>query len=428
MKSGRSIQDVSREILRQQEAKADYLVATDRLHMDTWGDSPVIRVLDREGIDQIEPLEIQQTAHQQIGTYLDIPSKYYDRMLQRDPALLSYNVNRWFQKEPEQKLLRTMDGKARAFLSNRYRRIDNLDIARVVLPIIGEMEGARFESCEITDDRMYLKVVNPRLQAEVVPGDVVQAGIMISNSETGLGAVNIQPLIYRLVCSNGMVVNEAGTRRAHIGRVNTTDVNFALYSQQTLDAEDRAFVLKIQDTVRAAVDEARFSTVLERMRESKQAQLNTQDLPGLVKLAGSSFGILEEEGKGVLQHLIEDGDFTLYGLANAVTRFSQDVESYSRLFDTTTRRLIMQYTDNEAALIGGLISNYFLRPAVSAALKDSYTRVLEHLRTGRVSAADLKQVQKALAFLTPTCQMSREAQRDLMGASLKTTALLSSCR
>ena len=312
MKSGRSIQDVSREILRQQEAKADYLVATDRLHMDTYGDSPVIRVLDREGIDQIEPLEIQQTAHQQIGTYLDIPSKYYDRMLQRDPALLSYNVNRWFQKEPEQKLLR------------------NLDIARVVLPIIGEMEGAHFESCEITDDRMYLKVVNPRLQAEVVPGDIVQAGIMISNSETGLGAVNIQPLIYRLVCSNGMVVNEAGTRRAHIGRVNTTDVNFALYSQQTLDAEDRAFVLKIQDTVRAAVDEARFSTVLGRMRESKQAQLNTQDLPGLVKLAGSSFGILEEEGKGVLQHLIEDGDFTLYGLANAVTRFSQDVESYDR--------------------------------------------------------------------------------------------------
>ncbi len=42
--------------------------------------------------------------------------------------------------------------------------------------------------------------------------------------------------------------------------MNTTDVNFALYSQQTLDAEDRAFVLKIQDTVRAAVDEARFST------------------------------------------------------------------------------------------------------------------------------------------------------------------------
>ena len=39
----------------------------------------------------------------------------------------------------------------------------------------------------------------------------------------------------------------------------------------------------------------------------------------------------------------------------------------------------MQYTDNEAALIGGLISNYFLRPAVSAALKDSYTLSLIHI-------------------------------------------------
>ena len=68
----------------------------------------------------------------------------------------------------------------------------------------------------------------------------------------------------------------------------------------------------------------------------------------------------------------------------------------------------MQYTDNEAALIGGLISTYFLRPAVSAALKDSYTRVLEHLHTGHLSAGDLQQIQK-------------------MGVNLKTTALLRSC-
>ena len=31
----------------------------------------------------------------------------------------------------------------------------------------------------------------------------------------------------------------------------------------------------------------------------------------------------------------------------------------------------MQYTDNEAALIGGLISTYFFQSAVSASLKDA---------------------------------------------------------
>ena len=158
----------------------------------------------------------------------------------------------------------------------------------------------------------------------------MQAGVVISNSETGLGAVSIQPLIYRLVCSNGMVVNEARTRRTHIGRANTADENFFLYSQETLAADDKAFVLKIRDTVRAAVDEARFAQVLGKMRESTQMHLNTADLPGVVKLASSSFGITEAESGGILQRLIKDADYTVYGLANAVTRHSQDVESYDR--------------------------------------------------------------------------------------------------
>jgi hypothetical protein len=177
---------------------------------------------------------------------------------------------------------------------------------------------------------MYIKVVNPRLQAEVVPGDIVQAGVIISNSETGLGAVCIQPLVYRLVCSNGMVVNDARTRRHHVGRIVSSDEDFSLYSQATLAADDKALIMKVQDTVRAAVDEAKFAKIVDKMKEGAEARLNTKDLPTLVKLTGSNFGITEAEGQGVLQHLIEGGDFTLYGLANAVTRFSQDVESYDR--------------------------------------------------------------------------------------------------
>ena len=61
-------------------------------------------------------------------------------------------------------------------MSNRYRRIDNIDIAGVTLPILGGLPDIRFESCQITESRMYIKAVNPRLQAEVSPGDIVQAG------------------------------------------------------------------------------------------------------------------------------------------------------------------------------------------------------------------------------------------------------------
>ncbi|MCI9169328.1 MAG: DUF932 domain-containing protein [Lawsonibacter sp.] len=329
MKQGMTIQQAAAEIMRQSQAKADYLVNTENLHMETCDGVPTLRLLDGE-IDRIEPLDILPTAHRQMGDYLGIPRKYYDRMLQENIGLLAHNVNTWLHRGPEQRMIRTIDGRARAFLSNRYRRIDNIDIAQMTLPIIQEIPDAIYESCNLSDDYMFIKVVNPKLTAEVVPGDIVQAGVVISNSETGQGAVCVQPLIYRLVCSNGMTVNEARTRRNHIGRVSSADENLLIYSKETLEADDKAFTMKVQDTVRAAVDEAWFARIVDTLRDSTDKKLNTADIPSVVKLASSSFGITEAESNGVFQHLIQDADYTLYGLANAVTRYSQDVESYDR--------------------------------------------------------------------------------------------------
>ena len=227
-------------------------------------------------------------------------------------------------------MVRTLDGTARAFLSERYRRIDNYEIAEAVLPIISDIKDARVESCEVTDERMYIKVVNPRLETEVVPGDVVQSGILITNSEVGMGSMAVQPLVYRLVCSNGMVVNDAATRRYHIGRGNEAGEDYSLYSTATLAADDRALMLKVQDTVKAAVDQVRFEKVVEMMRAAKGAKITTNDIPQMVELTSADYGMTKRESSGILDHLIRGGDFTLYGLANAVTRTAQDVESYDR--------------------------------------------------------------------------------------------------
>lgn len=204
MKSGLTIVEMAQQIDRQSKLKQDYLLDTRRLQVEPFGSQLYLHTFDDHNDPLVEPLEINQIAHRQIGTHLKIPAAYYDRMLSDYPELLAENVNSWFQREPAQRMVRTLDGTVRAFLSNRYRRIDNLDIAEIVLPVIQQMEDAYFESCQITDSRMYIKVVNKRLEAEVVPGDIVQSGVIISNSEVGLGSVNIQPLVYRLVCSNGI--------------------------------------------------------------------------------------------------------------------------------------------------------------------------------------------------------------------------------
>ena len=329
MKFGRTLTELAMELERQRTAKHDYLLDTRNIHVDC--DNAISQMtLRNENTGESVVLNINEITHNQMGTYLGIPAKYYDKMRGENPELLAENINSWFNKQPKTRMVRSLDGTARAFLSDRYRRIDNFEIAQTVLPIIGEMPDAKIESCEVTDERMYIKVVNPRLTTEVVPGDIVQSGLMITNSEVGLGSMTIQPLVYRLVCSNGMVVNDAKTRKYHVGRGNEAYEDFSLYSDETLIANDKALLLKVRDTVKAVVDQTRFEKVVEMMRQAKGAKITTANIPAMVELAASDFGYSKQEGQGILDYLIRGGDLSLYGFANATTRYAQDVKSYDR--------------------------------------------------------------------------------------------------
>ncbi|NMD01849.1 MAG: DUF945 domain-containing protein, partial [Bacteroidales bacterium] len=168
------------------------------------------------------------------------------------------------------------------------------------------------------------------ITAEISKGDVVQAGIIITNSEVGLGSVSVRPLIFRLVCLNGMIAEDGSVRKYHVGRANEADDNFNIYRDETIEADDRAFLMKIEDAVNAAVNQARFTSIVERLRESKEAKIDPPAVPRVVELTSKEYGITQKESEGILGHLIAGGDLSLYGLANAVTRHAHDVDSYDR--------------------------------------------------------------------------------------------------
>ena len=332
MKTGRSLQELAIELDRQQAAKKDFIVDQGALSVTAADGGISLNVgSSAGGVLNLSQYSVNEIAHRQIGQHLKIPTSYYDRMRSEDPELLTQNINGWFSRTPTTKrMLRTLDGTARAFLSDRYRRIDNFEVAQTVLPIIGGMEGANIESCELTDSRMYIKVVNPRVTAEIKKGDVVQSGIVITNSEVGMGSVSVSPLIFRLVCSNGMIARDAAVRKYHVGRANEGSEDYSIYRDETIEADDRAFLMKLEDSVRAAVDQARFAAIVDKMREATEVKMEANMVPQVVELTAKEYGINEAEGKGILGHLIAGGDLSLYGLANAVTRQAQDVESYDR--------------------------------------------------------------------------------------------------
>jgi hypothetical protein len=147
MKQGRSIMELAAEIDRQSHAKKDYVADTRKLEMETVfqpGGNPTTALKIVNGEDTRMP--IGQTAHRQIAERVQIPAKYYDRMMVEAPGLLVENVNHWFKNSPDRRLIRTLDGRARAFLSDRYQRIDNNHIAEAVLPVLSETKDIKIVS------------------------------------------------------------------------------------------------------------------------------------------------------------------------------------------------------------------------------------------------------------------------------------------
>lgn len=329
MKTGRPLNEVMMELNRQNQRKKDYIGSAQALRL--FEDGQTFEIGSMSGAQQFGTTRL---FHRQVASALGIPAKYYDIMQSQKPELLAQNVNAWLSDRENSYMIRTMDyggGRvARALLSDRYRRIDNMEIASAVLPLFAGSDQYEVVSSEVTEDRMYLKILSRRLEMEVVPGDYVQAGVVISNSEVGLGSVNVQPLVYRLVCTNGMIVNDMGERKNHVGRAaKAVEDSFHIYSDETMEAEDKAFLLKLRDVTMAAIEEGRFAQVVGKLKESAGIPI-TGKVTEVVELTGKTYGFNTDEQDSILQYLIAGGDLSQYGLSNAITRASQDVESYDR--------------------------------------------------------------------------------------------------
>lgn len=125
-----------------------------------------------------------------------------------------------------------------------------------------------------------------------------------------MGSVSVKPLIYRLVCTNGMVA-DVGVGKRHVGRINeSVDGDFGIFRDETIEADDRAFLMKIEDTVRAAVDEARFNALVQKLRDAKEAPILPAAAPKVVELAAKEFNLRQNESEGILGHLIAGGDLS----------------------------------------------------------------------------------------------------------------------
>jgi len=121
-----------------------------------------------------------------------------------------------------------------------------------------------------------------------------------------------------------------GMKKYHVGRIAGEGRDAQqFFKDDTLKADDRAFLLKLRDTIKATTDEVVFNSLVEKMREAGERRIEG-DPVAAVEVVQKKIGLGDGERSSVLTHLIQGGDLSQYGMANAVTRMSQDVENYDR--------------------------------------------------------------------------------------------------
>lgn len=339
------IHSLAAELQRQLATKRDLIADTRRVSFAEYdagwarGEGPAEPV--RSGLslqvdlpDRVKAYTVTDHAHDQIGGHLGIHAKLYDRLLGNHPDLLANLANGLFSREPTEQMIRTMDGKARAFLSNKYRPRDNWDLLdKAILPALEAHPGlVEFKRCDLTDTKLYVKIVLPEFERPITPnvGDVIRGGLIVQNSEVGAGALVIAPYTDELACRNGMVHTRLGQRRIHVGkRIDASEEAFEFYSDETVRLDDEAFFAKCRDTVRAVLNETVFDAIVSKIHELREIVVADAP-PKAVEVLAGRHDFNEAETGSILRALTEGGDLSALGYVRAITTTARDLADPDR--------------------------------------------------------------------------------------------------
>jgi hypothetical protein len=278
---------------------------------------------------------------QGVADKLGISSAYLRRTREERAELYDANVNGWLEGDGRKFLVRCLRGDygtgvARAFLSDGYKFIDNLDVLMAVLDGVRQ-SGApvRVDGCDLTERRMYVRVVceqvrvlapallagyrSPFTGALGADNPVVFAGFVLTNSETGYGAFGLTPRVVAQVCGNGMTITRDAMRVVHLGE--RLDQGVVSWSDNTLDKTLALITAKTTDAVASFLDPDYVERTVRGME--KDAGRPVTDPESAVRTVSQRLRFTDAQQKDILNHFIRGGDVTAGGVMHAVTSVAQ---------------------------------------------------------------------------------------------------------
>lgn len=367
--SGRgTLLDLSKELQRQLATKKDYVADTRNITVAKGkDDEPVLMLAFGEGEDTFEG-QFDMTRHalgQLAGRcQVPVPGKFIHNLWASQPETARELLNSQNTRRPKKELLRTLDGKCRAVLSSKYRCIDNYDLAEVAMRLAKE-RNLRLLEGTLNDSHMRLKFTAPDVVEAIDEARTNREGwyarglgsqemlsrvaatrengyeggghdplsspdpgqvhplVTISNSETGQGGLHVRSGILRAACFNLATV-ETIASKTHLGGT----LGLGELTAQTIALKNRALVAELGDHLGAVFNPAKFRELCARIQGAADTEVaaTTEAVQNVIKLCELNEGHQEGILASLLQEYSEAGRSNVYGLAQAVSGYSQTVE------------------------------------------------------------------------------------------------------
>lgn len=307
----RSLNQLMEKIQQRSNAVKDFLTPTDQLvyQTDAMGKPEII--LEGQGGEPTKFLGVNSVAFDQIAREADIDVRTARKLQSGYSDEWDQVINAIWQKEPKRRMLRTFmaserSGTARAFVSDKFKTYDDLDLAKTVLPELMDSDARwTIQQADITDKRMYM-----RFRSEAITGtganvgDLMALGLGISNSEVGMGSVQIFQINWTLACLNGMQT-ENRHRKSHITSARGDAETWSILSDEAKNADNAALSLQLRDVVRNFASKESFEAVLEKIRVASEDVLEGDFKQGAVNQLGKVLSIPKKQTENVLEGLMQ---------------------------------------------------------------------------------------------------------------------------
>jgi hypothetical protein len=150
----------------------------------------------------------------------------------------------------------------------------------------------------------------------------VEAGIVISNSETGGGAFTITPELVVQICTNGLTIKKDMIRKTHLG--SKLDEGLTKISDETRRLNLQLVASQVKDAMDTFLDAGYLNRVLRQLEAGSDETID--DVEKTITEITTRPAFTKADAKGLLAAFMDGGDRTRGGLVNAITAYSQSPE------------------------------------------------------------------------------------------------------